>query len=234
MIQEVLNDFIGYLRKPDPFIKQRFKFIPFRDLFLLVVLSLVASQILESLVHLLANFKIIAPEPKSVFDSDKYSNWEIALVGILVAPPIEELLFRYQLRSINFLCFFIGIIAFSFVANSNNNLVIFLFGLTTLISIIFTIRYLNNNHKIKYRIVKSAFPFSFYWVAIVFGLVHITNFLDFKDYGPLIFLWVLPQLFGGLILGFTRMRYGFYSGILLHSVYNLIGIGLSLLITSKV
>ncbi|OAQ39061.1 hypothetical protein A5893_10305 [Pedobacter psychrophilus] len=234
MIQEVLNDFIGYLKKPDPFIKQRFKFIPYKDLFLLVVLSLVASQILESLVYLLANFKIIPPEPKSVFDSEKYSNWEIALVGILVAPPLEELIFRYQLRSINFLCAFIGIIAFSFIANSYNNLIIALFGLTTLICIIFIIRYLNNHTKIKYQIIKFAFPFSFYLIAIVFGLVHITNFLDYKDYGPLIFLWVLPQLFGGLILGFTRMRYGFYSGILLHAVYNLIGIGLSLLITSKI
>jgi hypothetical protein len=234
MIQEVLNDFIGYLKKPDPFIKQKYKFIPFRDLMLLVVLSLVASSILESFNHLLVNLKFILPEPKSLFDSYKYSNWEIALIGILVAPPLEELMFRYQLRRINFFCSFIAIGTFILVANLNNHLLVALFGLTDLICLIFLIRWINNHPKFKYRIITTTFPFVFYLIAIIFGLVHITNFLNFENYGPTIAFWVLPQLFGGLVLGYTRMRYGFYSGILVHAVYNLIGIGLSLIITSKI
>jgi hypothetical protein len=234
MVQEVLNDFIGYLKKPDPFIKQKNRFIPFRDLLLLVVLSLVASSILESFNHLLVNLKFILPEPKSLFDSDKYSNWEIALIGVLVAPPLEELMFRYQLRRVNFFCAFIAIGAFVLIANLNNHLFVVLFGLTDLICLIFLIRWLNNHQKFKYRIIKATFPIVFYLIALIFGLVHITNFLNFESYGPIINIWVLPQLFGGLVLGYTRMRYGFYSGILLHAVYNLMGIGISFLFTSKI
>lgn len=63
----------------------------------------------------------------------------------------------------------------------------------------------------------------FYLSAILFALMHLTNFSNtnilFYILAPLI---VLPQFIGGLTLGYTRLKLGFFWGVLQHGLYNFI------------
>lgn len=62
--------------------------------------------------------------------------------------------------------------------------------------------------------------FYFYLSAIVFGLIHLTNYIDAGPwwYGPIL---VLPQLIGGLTFGYLRIRCGFWYAVLAHTLTNL-------------
>lgn len=61
----------------------------------------------------------------------------------------------------------------------------------------------------------------FYAFAIAFGLIHITNYNNnsfiFYAFAPII---VGSQIFDGLVMGYTRVRLGFWWGVLQHSAFN--------------
>ena len=63
----------------------------------------------------------------------------------------------------------------------------------------------------------------FYLAALLFALTHLSNFSNtntlFYILAPFI---ILPQLIGGLTLGYIRLKLGFFWGVLMHGLYNLI------------
>lgn len=67
------------------------------------------------------------------------------------------------------------------------------------------------------------FSWIFYASALVFGLVHVLNYGS-----PALKLipMVLPQLWAGLSLGYTRMRVGLPGSMLLHASANALALGL--------
>jgi membrane protease YdiL (CAAX protease family) len=66
-----------------------------------------------------------------------------------------------------------------------------------------------------------AFPLLFWVTALVFGLVHLSNYPQIT---PLALPLVLPQIWSGLIFGFLRMRVGLVAGMLVHGASNLLAI----------
>lgn len=79
-----------------------------------------------------------------------------------------------------------------------------------------------SNNKVKTLWLKH-FRVFFYLSAILFALVHLTNYSNnnilFYILAPLI---VLPQFIGGVTLGYLRLKLGFFWGVLQHGLYNLI------------
>ena len=73
------------------------------------------------------------------------------------------------------------------------------------------------------------FKIAFYSFAIIFGLIHITNFESTTTVYLLAPLLVIPQLFAGLALGFLRVKLGLQWSILLHCVYNIFFLSIGLL-----
>ncbi|MGB7654671.1 MAG: CPBP family glutamic-type intramembrane protease [Novosphingobium sp.] len=74
-----------------------------------------------------------------------------------------------------------------------------------------------------------AFPFIFYAMAALFALVHLANYDRITLAAvPL----VLPQFWAGLLLGYVRQRIGLLGSIAAHALSNLITIGLALLVSS--
>jgi membrane protease YdiL (CAAX protease family) len=74
------------------------------------------------------------------------------------------------------------------------------------------------------RIVQLKLNRSFlYWISSVgFGLIHIFNFLPLEITICWVYpLLILPQIILGLILGFSRIKYGFFFSLLLHGLINL-------------
>jgi membrane protease YdiL (CAAX protease family) len=67
---------------------------------------------------------------------------------------------------------------------------------------------------------QSYFKPAFYTFAILFGLVHITNFTITTNVLLLAPVLVLPQTILGGYLGFIRVKFGLAWSILLHASYN--------------
>jgi membrane protease YdiL (CAAX protease family) len=67
---------------------------------------------------------------------------------------------------------------------------------------------------------ENYFQWLYYVSAILFGLVHIFNYqLNDSHYAFIPFI-TITQTFGGLILGYIRITYGFWYGVLLHASFN--------------
>ncbi|OSY88399.1 CAAX protease [Tenacibaculum holothuriorum] len=67
---------------------------------------------------------------------------------------------------------------------------------------------------------KKTFKISFYVFAIIFGLVHLTNFKITTNVLLLAPILVAPQIILGGYLGFIRVKFGLVWSILLHACYN--------------
>lgn len=67
---------------------------------------------------------------------------------------------------------------------------------------------------------KVIFPFILYLSSISFGLIHLANYENYHDIIWLAPLITFPQLFLGVVLGYTRIKYGFKWGFFLHMVHN--------------
>ena len=70
---------------------------------------------------------------------------------------------------------------------------------------------------------EAAFPVTFYLVAGGFALVHLSNY---PALSLLAVPMVLPQFWGGLTLGFIRLRFGLPASILAHACSNAAAVGL--------
>ncbi|MCF0054153.1 CPBP family intramembrane glutamic endopeptidase [Dyadobacter sp. CY356] len=67
---------------------------------------------------------------------------------------------------------------------------------------------------------KSCFKWVYYLSAVLFGWAHIFTYAFDSSHYFFVPLITLPQTFAGFILGYVRMIYGFWYGVLLHAVYN--------------
>lgn len=72
----------------------------------------------------------------------------------------------------------------------------------------------------------SAFPAVFWLTALVFGLVHLSNY---PSPGVLALPLVLPQVWAGLVFGYTRMRLGLAAAMLAHAGANALAIAPTLM-----
>jgi membrane protease YdiL (CAAX protease family) len=75
------------------------------------------------------------------------------------------------------------------------------------------------------------FPTAFYGSAMLFALLHLSNY-SAETVSPIFVVLVLPQAFIGLVLGYVRMRFGLMPAIWFHAFYNLVLLGLFLVSTS--
>lgn len=67
---------------------------------------------------------------------------------------------------------------------------------------------------------KTSYKIAFYTFAIIFGLVHITNYTLTTNVILLTPFLIAPQTILGGYLGFIRVRFGLHWSILLHACYN--------------
>ncbi len=141
--------------------------------------------------------------------------------AILFAPLAEESMFRLFLKfsrarwNISFLLF--GLAAFII----SKYLAFTLLILWVIIGIWFYHRYFYS--KFLFRFLKYK-KFWFWLMVLLFGFTHISNF-DLEIVPIYLYpLAVLPQLFGGLILGIVRLRFGFWFAVFLHAFNNAVAL----------
>ena len=71
----------------------------------------------------------------------------------------------------------------------------------------------------------TYFRWAFYLSIILFGAVHLFNFDQYEQTLWAAPLLVAPQLFSGLVLGYTRIKMGLQYSILMHACFNAILLG---------
>jgi len=64
------------------------------------------------------------------------------------------------------------------------------------------------------------FPLVFYLLTIGFAAVHLFNFEAYQTHIWLAPLLILPQLIGGVFLGYIRVKLGLVYSITMHSLFN--------------
>ena len=67
---------------------------------------------------------------------------------------------------------------------------------------------------------RRHFPLIFYLSSFVFGTLHVFNFYEWEGLWFLLPLLVLPQFLLGILLAYTRMRYGMVWSVAMHFLHN--------------
>jgi hypothetical protein len=194
----VLKRFFAFLKKPDEISFYKYSFTyKFSSVLALYFASIPAIILIISSFALFedAFSKLGSHSIEALFKGK--SKFYVFLLLSVLAPIIEELIFRLPLKySRNyFLRFFVWI-------DKRLNINV----LSTLLN--------------SYR--PYLFRFFFYFMAILFGIIHISNFENWKEYWYLAPIITLVQLILGLILGYIRVRFGLLWSIFYHSLHNFV------------
>ncbi|SFA42674.1 CAAX protease self-immunity [Pedobacter suwonensis] len=174
--------------------------------------------------YTLLHFEII-DEYVEKFDILKKLGLTVALlIACILAPLLEESLFRWHLRSkylsIYFVCFTLALIADYFINSPFLKWPIYTFFF--FISLIIRGYFKRMDIRKKVVFQRQSFGYLFYYSAIIFGLIHLTNIKDLTLSDPVFIIFIISQFFSGLSMGYMRIKYGLIYSILLHSIFNFI------------
>jgi hypothetical protein len=232
----MFKEIITYLRKPvyrtpdqTASLKTKLVFLAYSYLICLGAIAVI------SLVTELADYIIVHWfHENSVMDTihKTNSNMKITfgkltfLMVVIVAPFLEELIFRLPLN-LRKMAFAIAVFILVYRFSGNHiygvNLADSKFYSNSAIALVAALLvYGFLPDKLLQTLKGKNFRYFFYLSALIFGLVHISNFYV-PGFSAFVFypLFVLPQMIMGLLIGGTRMRYGFLYGFLLHALINL-------------
>lgn len=158
-----------------------------------------------------------------IYKVSNYSFNEKLLKIIILAPLIEEVIFRLLLRfnrSNVKLFFFISIIyLILFIFLKKYVVASLILTIQIFLLIILIIKSINEIE----LWFKNNFRFVFYFSFISYGLVHLSNYNQITT--TVIFLspiLVFPQILLGSIIGYIRINYSFLHGLFFHMLINLL------------
>ncbi|WMW80497.1 CPBP family glutamic-type intramembrane protease [Undibacterium cyanobacteriorum] len=164
----------------------------------------------------------------SSFDDLEYgpdlSKLGVAIFAVFIGPPIEECIFRLGLRNFRYSLLIGPAIVAAFLGSWEVLLALVLVLSLEAAYLQFKLsRSAQQNLGFRFHI-RRQFIQSYKWVfwlwAIAFSLVHITNYEINKPSDWVVIFAVLPQLFGGIILGYVRLRMNTGAAIVLHMAAN--------------
>jgi hypothetical protein len=222
VIQQSFKELLSYIKSPNPFVKEDESKIFYNQLFPLVIISLGFAFLSVVFVNVLESLHLIKDLPDFDLLDLKEKKILLFLMVTILAPILEELIFRYQLRNHYLAILGYALLAIYFLYKIYSGLTLIICIAVISILVFLVINYFGNNPFRKHRLIEKIFPTHFYLTAICFGLVHISNYNHPFAYGFPIVLLVLPQMFLGFVLGYVRIRFGISKSIMMHAAYNLI------------
>lgn len=212
-IKETYFELMAFLRNPkdetgpELTIAQKFKI-----LFSLLLLEIPLMGAFSLIMMGLEELKLVDSEGHKVVEL--FKSLPVVVLIILTAiiiPFFEELIFRLYLRY------------------KNNYLLHFIISLVSLTGA-------RNEKKAETALTsvwEKKYTYIFYFSAILFGIVHITNYKLSYTILLLSPILIAPQILVGLFIGFLRVRYGFVWGFLLHALHNAVFVGIGILSMSQ-
>lgn len=241
MKTNLLGQIILYLKNPF-YIEKRDKQLFFWNLFQILRINLLALllSILSGVLIAIISTQTQALDNHAVGEFiQEESLLATFIFACVVAPLLEETAFRLWLVNKPFqlavgIVFFLFYYISSFVPGSiiqpilsnivmDNPLVTigmyFFIFITSIILIYGLIKQPNIQNWLKY-LFENKFQWIFYSSALLFGFLHITNYQFSWTVVLLTPILVLPQLSGGVLLSFIRVKYGFWRCVIGHAFYN--------------
>lgn len=221
--------FYHFLKKPSFLKKQKDKKVLAKDFAALFLLDLFFAVLLVGLFYILLHFNIIR-EQESADLLKEYGILGTLVIACIFAPIFEELFFRWHLRDLHGSIYFAFLSASGLIASQiTGSLLQFSIVIAALIIAAFTISFLSKKGKLySLRIWRKSYPYLFYYTAIIFGLIHLSNFKDLTITDPTFLIYIASQTFGGLSLGYIRIKYGLGYSMLFHACFNLVAFSLAI------
>ena len=154
-------------------------------------------------------------------------NWFDFLYILIAAPILEEIMFRLPLK-FNRINVFVALLTFYFFFYLRYaGLYASFWGSQLVITIIFiafcwfVVFFLFKNSFYE-TINTKYYGFLFYLLAISFGLLHITNFIEYVPQNLILFspIFAFNQVISGIFLGYIRVKKGMIWSIALHVCFN--------------
>jgi membrane protease YdiL (CAAX protease family) len=195
---------------------------PLLTLMKLTLTSLLAGYIAGYFSQLLIRSQLIPDPGPTILDHDDVSQFQFFMGAVVLAPLLEELIFRAQLRRFSGMLLFVSLIFGLLLSSFLKTYWAFLVS-----PLIFALLFLIYRFTVagsvtrKFTLWKRLFPWHFHLTAVCFALLHLANYENGIALLPFGLLYTLPQLAIGIVLGFTRMIYGLKYSVALHSLYNL-------------
>ena len=222
-MKEIIN-FFEFLKRPQYKFEEKKDMNVFKTAFKIFLITFSVLTIFNGFVNFILGLFFTLPKDKleDFFESMKIGRWAVFLLMVLIAPLLEELIFRLPLI---FKTQYISIVFSVLIAALIHCLIPYLPGIILFFPLFLIISYYVPKHeKFIYAIWVNYFRFVVWFSAIIFGLAHIGNFELVKtvQYFIVPFL-VIPQLCMGFVLSYVRLTYknGFMIGLLVHIFINL-------------
>ena len=225
-VWRIVPDFFAFLRRP--FLNahnQPFNLLAISQLGLLLWFNIIFSLIAAVLI--IAPYQEAIGIADSALSDDDMPFGELFILAVILAPLIEETLFRGWLRgtkrALIIAAMLLSIGMGYFILNnfgSNENIIaITMFLLAFLVAFEGFMRLKNIWHDWRpMEMFERYFPIIFYLSAFSFGMIHISNY----EHDNMIELlpMVITQCFAGLLFGYVRLRFGLLAAIVMHAAFN--------------
>lgn len=229
-MQKSLQNFVAFLKKPKPLKQLKDKKLLLRDFTTLFILYVSFTTVLLSVFGLLLHFNLIK-EYKSIDFLKEFGVLGTLFLACIIAPLVEETVFRYHLKDLNGAIYFI-FLSFGVLTVSQVNGVRLQFAIMiiALVLAVLVIEFLKRKRKVfALKMWVKIYPLLFYYTAILFGLMHLSNYKDLTLTDPSFVFYIASQVFGGLGLGYLRIRYGLVYSMLFHALFNFVMVSLIIL-----
>ncbi|MDQ8006540.1 MAG: CPBP family glutamic-type intramembrane protease [Pedobacter sp.] len=229
-MKEALETFVTFLKSPKPLKQVKYKYLLIRDFAALLILYVSFTILLLSVFGLLLHFDLIR-EYKGIDLLKEFGVLGTLFLACIVAPLLEETIFRCHLKDLNGAIYFIFLSLGALTVSQVNGIRIQLAIIgTALVLAVLVIEFLKKKSRFyatKFWI--KIYPYLFYYTAIIFGLVHLSNYKDLTVTDPSFVFYIGSQAFGGLGLGYLRIKYGLIYSMLFHALFNLLMVSLVIL-----
>lgn len=131
------------------------------------------------------------------------------LAAVVLAPLWEEVAFRLWMNVKSWTVPIFTTVASFFLVSVFSQLAAWLVaGVVLVLTLLNLVRVKDH--------ISRHFQYWFYGSAVIFGLIHLGNYQLTVAAIP----FTLPQMIAGLAIGFMRIQRGFWSGVLVHALWN--------------
>ena len=162
---------------------------------------------------------------------EDWTVFQTILFVVILAPPLEELIFRAGLsgtkRAITlFMSPWLLVVTLSaiyLVAGPIDPPKAVMLMLAWVAATAAIMAFQRNSGSVPDRF-RRLFPYAFWITSGVFGFMHVFNYQ-----GPMrlaVWLMVIPQITGGMMLGYVRVKYGMWANIAQHVTHNALAVAL--------
>jgi hypothetical protein len=232
-----LTSLYQFVRKPNYTInKQRYSFK-----------EKTTTVLLLAIIGILFSSILVVPHNSGLIDasfdenviraiSNRYGPLFLYIIVVIASPVIEEWIFRYHLKFITgsavFYLSVVSILTTTILVNVTDRQHVSLFLYLVLCLMVAVLVFIIPKLKTVYKYRKffiRYYPYHIWLSAFLFSFIHIFNYNIHSNISIILSpLLVLPQLIGGVILSFVRLKFGIGYSILMHVLNNAILLGLIL------